>query len=366
MDCLVTKLKGSVNDSTLMKLNEMRIVKKKASSWNGLSQGFTIALDEDAEVSLIGDGYFTDYMGTENYGKVKSITKNTRTDIFVSNNADVEVSIPNKYALTFLNLRYPSNAPGYGTDVDTNRTKSIKGGIETLKYCTKLTALSIDLTGASGDISALVNLHNLTNLSIDGNDIYGDIIALSGFSLLTYLIIANVSVTGDVRAIMNNKGLVNLNLNHSKISGEISNLSGLTNLVSLNLESTDISGDVSATQNMQNLKDLGVNDTYIGGDLSKVPSKIKFFSIGGTKSQSFTWLGTRLSSSYIIALENINLANYIDAMLINQANCTVGFNSSDQAWFKTITALGTRTSASDAAIETLQGKGYTVNVPEVD
>ena len=49
-------------------------------------------------------------------------------------------------------------------------------------------------------------------------------------------------------------------------------------------------------------------------------------------------------------------------MLINQAKCVVGFTSSDNSFKKAITARGTKTSASDAAVATLQQKGYTVLV----
>ena len=285
----------------------------------------------------------------------------------MSNTADVEISIPNKYALTFLNLRYPASAPGYGTDVEKNKTKSIKGGVESLMYCTKLTSLSIDLTGASGDIGALKKLVHLTNLTIDGNDIYGDISALSEFSSLDYLIISNVPVTGDIKSIKNNRGLTTLKLSHNEVYGDISNLSELTSLTSLSLSSTDVSGDIAVTQNMANLNEISVANSNVGGDLSKLPSKIRFLSLAGNeKGQTFTWLGTRSSSAKIVALENINLGSYVDAMLANQANCTVGFESDDAAWYKTISASGTRTSTSDSAISTLQGKGYTVNVPEAD
>ena len=33
-----------------------------------------------------------------------------------------------------------------------------------------------------------------------------------------------------------------------------------------------------------------------------------------------------------------------------------------QTWYKTISLIGTRTSASDAAVQTLQSKGYTVSI----
>ena len=48
-------------------------------------------------------------------------------------------------------------------------------------------------------------------------------------------------------------------------------------------------------------------------------------------------------------------------MLINQAKCVVGFTSSDNSFKKAITARGTKTSASDAAVATLQQKGYGIS-----
>ena len=64
--------------------------------------------------------------------------------------------------------------------------------------------------------------------------------------------------------------------------------------------------------------------------------------------------------SFIISLPYAKMGNYIDAMLINQAKCQASTSSN-----KTISVNGTRTSASDAAIQTLQSKGYTVSVPAV-
>ena len=52
----------------------------------------------------------------------------------------------------------------------------------------------------------------------------------------------------------------------------------------------------------------------------------------------------------------------VDKMLVNQAKCQVGFNSNSPSWYKTIQIIGARTSASDAAVQTLQSKGYTVSI----
>ena len=49
-------------------------------------------------------------------------------------------------------------------------------------------------------------------------------------------------------------------------------------------------------------------------------------------------------------------------MLQDQAACVTGIDSSSDIYLKTISATGTRTSASDAAVQTLQSKGYTVSI----
>ena len=52
-------------------------------------------------------------------------------------------------------------------------------------------------------------------------------------------------------------------------------------------------------------------------------------------------------------------------MLQDQAACQASIKSDDLAYYKVITATGTRTSASDAAVATLESKGYTVSVSPV-
>lgn len=98
------------------------------------------------------------------------------------------------------------------------------------------------------------------------------------------------------------------------------------------------------------------------GDLSRMPKSFCyiFATIG---SQELTWETNRPSDANIISMNYIRLNN-LDTMLINQANCQAvdsvdiiasGFN-------KNIIVYGTRTSASDTAVQTLKEKGYTVMV----
>ena len=97
----------------------------------------------------------------------------------------------------------------------------------------------------------------------------------------------------------------------------------------------------------------------VSGDLATLPVDCRFVSLD--TNANFTW-GTRPSSSKIVAIENSPKISNLDKMLQDQAACQSGIKSGDAAAYKTITATGTRTSASDAAVQTLQSKGYTVSI----
>lgn len=53
MDCLVTKLKGTVDDTSLLKMGEMRLKKSRVSSWNDKVQSFVIAVNEPVTLSNV-------------------------------------------------------------------------------------------------------------------------------------------------------------------------------------------------------------------------------------------------------------------------------------------------------------------------
>ena len=82
------------------------------------------------------------------------------------------------------------------------------------------------------------------------------------------------------------------------------------------------------------------------------------------KGSAFTW-STRPTSAKILSIAGpVSLSN-IDKMLQDQAQCQVGVPQGYPSWYNIISVSGNRTSASDAAVQTLQNKGYTVTiVPE--
>ena len=97
------------------------------------------------------------------------------------------------------------------------------------------------------------------------------------------------------------------------------------------------------------------NVTGLTGDMGTLPDNILFFTGGSGK---FTW--TTSSRTYILATEKAH-CDKIDDMLNDMATKTAKF-AGDSTWYKRIELIGTRTSASDAAVATLQSKGYTVSI----
>ena len=95
----------------------------------------------------------------------------------------------------------------------------------------------------------------------------------------------------------------------------------------------------------------------ISGDIATLSDTLSLLIVDDISSRSCTW-SSRKSSAKIISMPYYLITDNIDKMLQDQAQCQADVTSS----YKTIVAKGTRTSASDAAVQTLQSKGYTVSI----
>ncbi len=400
--CLVTKLNGTVNNSSILRLGEMRFKVSKVDAPTEGTQLLGLFVNAPSKVEIIGDGYFTDKTLQENKGKSLSIDSTTN-GIFVSSTSDVEVALLGKYAITRINSYYN----GQPNDTIYNKNKSFN--IDDLKYSTALTTLSLSNAQISGDIANLKNLTALTTLGLYNAQISGDIANLKNLTALTTLGLSNTQISGDIANLKNLTALTTLGLSNTQISGDIANLKNLTALTTLSLYNTQISGDIANLKNLTALTTLGLYNAQISGDIANLknltalttlslyntqtpltgnidelsvlskctemsfkyskltgnlailPSVCRFVSFFRDKGSVFTW-GTRSSSAKIIAIEGNATLNNIDKMLQEQAQCQVGFSSSDNVWYKTISVTGNRTSASDTAVQTLQSKGYTVSI----
>jgi Leucine-rich repeat (LRR) protein len=330
--CLVTKLNGSSNNSELLRLGEMRMKILKVQNPTDHTQGFSLGSNKPVTLEIVSDGYFTDKTLSENKGK--RITLNAGINsVWVNGDKDIEIAILNKYSLTAITSSYQGEA----SDVYGN---NIKLNISDLKYSAALTDLNLANTQVSGNIGDLKTLTALTNLSL-----------------------ANTQVSGNIGDLKTLTALTNLSLYNTQISGNISELKTLTALTYLNLYNAKIplTGNISELSTLSKCTEMNFKYSKLIGDLATLPASCRFASFGTGKGSVFTW-SNRLSTAKIIAIEGNASVTNIDKMLQDQAQCQVGFKLNDSTWYKTISVAGNRTSASDAAVSTLQSKGYTVSI----
>lgn len=323
--CLITRLAGIAQNKSLLKIGELRIKVSKIDNPSEKTQGFDLIFKEKVTATILGDGYFTDKTLSENNGKTMEIPKQTNTVIFVSN-GDYEISFDSKYPLRTLKFKADSVKGVYNSDVK-NRSLNL----DDLKFCNITEELDIFSPNVYGNLSSFTNMSNLSFVNIQSDNVYGDYSSLEGLKKLSGSSLIGNSMKGN--------------------TSSISKLDGLVNGTFKNLE-----GDISKLSSLKNLNTLWLPTSKVYGDLATLPATFYFISAQG--DASFTW-GTRPSTSSIIAITGTPRIANVDKMLQDQAQCA-STAPSGNVQYKTISVKGTRTSASDAALSTLQGKGYTV------
>ena len=347
--CLVTKLNGSSDNSELLKLGEMRIKIAKVGTPTYLTQGFAMGVSKPVHLEIIGEGYFTDRNLTENKGKTLVLNDDNHEDIWVSNN-DLEIAILDKYSIKSIDSRV-SYGEAYG------KNKFID--IANLKYSLGLEFLSLYDIQISGDLADLRNLTALTSIQLSGTQISGDLGALKNLTALSSLDLSNTKISGDLADLRNFTALTSLALANIKVSGDLADLRNLTALTFIQLSGTQISGDLGALNGMAKLTDAHLQRSTFTGDLSKLPPIFNFVDFSDNKNTVLSWTN-RPSTSTVIAMQGNARITDIDKMIQDQAQCVA--YTGDREWMKIISCVGTRTSASDAALHTLQSKGYTVSI----
>lgn len=422
--CLVTRLKGSVDDESLMGLNEFRIPISRIPSASSATQGITLEFNKDTQIKIIGDGYFTDKTLSENKGKKMTVSAGEEQHIYLSN-GDYELAICDKYALVELSL----HTDEYGAS---SVLKNYLLNIDDLKYCSSLEILYASSQSVYGDISSLQNLMSLKTLNVCDSQVKGDISSLKGLTALTTLDVSLTGVTGDISAVKNFASLQSIILSATDVYGDISafkncpslliarigvtglygDISSFSNAGSLRvieLSNSSVEGDISVFSNKEQLQQVHLRNTDVSGNISSLNnlSTLTYVNLDGTNvSGSFDSLDNIKSSGLVFNADNVTLTGDYFGFLRshNDSDITSGgtFSYASSAWgaisqrriggtgftcqtlddalngikdisvsetnssnvSPSVTMLGTRTTASDAAISTLQGKGFTVTVPE--
>jgi hypothetical protein len=342
--CLITKLNGTVDNDSILCIGEMKFSINKIDSPTKNTQYLSITSAKDITLKIIGDGYFTDENLSANNGKTKAISANDKAVFYLSNN-NLELVIPEKYSLNEI------------SDIETIAGNKVFK-LEDFKFLKNISTISLHNEKITGDIASLKDLATLNRLLLIGTNIIGDIANFKNFTALTLFNLSNTNVSGDIANLKNLTALTSLGLSNTNVSGDIANLKNLTALTSLGLSNTNVSGDIANLKNLTKLKkELRFEKLNLSGNIGDIPNNVLFFTNQRAKS-NFTW--TTSSRTDILAMESIACDN-IDKLLQDMSKMNANF-AGEAVYYKTIDLIGTRTSASDAAVQTLQSKGYTVSV----
>lgn len=310
--CFITKLTGSVDNKNLPVLGKIRVLFTGTDNNNGASITGHFTL-QGSTVTWKGDG--TCNIGTPIGDSAYNVDpdKNAKGILLIDSKKNVSLI---------------SSSWGYGTNVllsDIN------------KYCSSLTSLQIANSEQDGDLSEIADLSTLKMLDLSSSKVTGS------FANATYL-----------------QNLTSLDISkNNKINCSLSDLSSCFQLETLDVRSSSVTGDLSALASCTMLKSLATEGSGITGSISSL-ANIKSFISYNSYSKLNTWSSSSLRpSSHPKIMGNIKFASASDTdnFLINMASCT-NEGITNKTWYF---QNSHRTSASDAAVSTLQNAGYTLS-----
>ena len=309
-DCLITTLKGTVDDAALPFMGEINLEVNGTSTSTDKSTFASIAIN-------CGEAFKVVMHGGLGYKVVNAvITDESGTEFSFAAGAGA-VAVDNNVTSITIRARYSVKSFSIGRSNFVNHRITITN--DALKY-QPLTSAHVEPArgiGYSGGIAEFISQH--PNLSTCEYICY----TAERIPVSTFLALKNVTV---------------LRLNGSNLSGSIDELYSM-DTVNILGAMVMLNGDLS-------------------GDLAKLPVNLKNFE-GSSSSSVWTW-GERSSDGWPIAMFSVKLGSYIDKALIDMAACKQ--NPLSGYISKTMTLIGTRTSASDDAVATLQSKGWTITV----
>lgn len=330
-DCLITRLKASVSDASLLKIGEFRFSFKSS----GDSTPFKMQLTSHTGIAKLKTASGNNALGYNSASiNASELTIPTTITEFYITNSDIELVIDNKYDLKEVTIYDPSSANNVYMDLD----ELYFSDIRTFGFC-----------GAkNGRVNVSRMNSKVITLDLIGSELSFNLELLRDNPNLRYLSIYNSGVSGDVAVL-----------------GTLPSYSTGTTFSSYN---NYIYGDlVAAMKTQTSCKALSVSTNKeapnqpLTGDLAKLPASIKTMNATGRKTE-FTW-SNRAESSFAISIQNANLGNYVDTMLINQANCIL--NQPHSQWDNVINVTGSHdeTNASVAsAIGTIKAAGWSVTI----
>lgn len=343
-DCFLRKLKGTFDNSDLLKVGEIRF---KALTDNAvISFQFS---DSNQQTATAISGTITQTWKN----KVLTVTAGSIGTIF---------SLPDKYKISVLN---------------TSAFAIVGNDIEILD-CSPIGTIILDgIYGSyddenkvSGDITTLLENAKSTIgfINLRNQKVYGSLSPLADNNTLRVLYMTGANVSGQLDDIVNSLIRI-IDLTYTQVSGNLSDIAACTSLTELQLPE-GVNGDVGSLHNLNALTYFNCFGVY-SGDLSQIGSAVTGFVShnGGT----FSWTSRATTSTIFSIGRNtnylgnpINLGNSLDTFLGNIVNCTMpsravkinvaGTESGNTATLAA--ALKTKISSQSGSTLTVNGTSY--------
>lgn len=342
MKTLVTKLRDSAQGAHLYKLNDF-VLEIESDKADYITLNLTIS--GISTVRIDGGGYITsnNSNSTANHGTLIDLITGDSSLYFKVTAGKNYIKIGNKQNLVNFGF-YDGNGNPWDAVVFSNPNENSKIRI----------------------ISNTMNNTNVRNIVLRNKyyeifdlEIFGKFLSNSGIKD----IVGEDILKGNISAFclgIAPKSDTSINLiNQNALYGNLFNLIGKAGVWKFDNVGFDIHlGYLFAISN-ESLALNNIKGSIIGSVFS-LPNNVKFISFTGS-------LNSQLSPTFdirtnIVAVEDAKFPN-ADEFLNNLATLSkpTDFNSLP-SWYKAIKIIGTRTTASDSAVSTLQSKGYTVTL----
>lgn len=304
-NCLVTKLKATVDNSRLLKPGEMMIKGVEPSlysdPWRHLQVAGSNIYFKIVNVSDGADIQFCNRQGVKSGTYIENATSiNTQIGTDVEGSS-CDIIIGNKYSITYWDNSMDGEVDC--KDLSWNTLTGFKDIYSNKTYMNELITK---------------NKNDLKNLGLGGYDGSFNLSIISGTTRLTTLEIRGL-VNGDIAAIAGNTGLTTFTVVPAlaNITGDISVFQN-TKVASLNFH--------AATSSQ-----AGKLSLY--GDLSTLPPTCHVITLANNPNMGkFTWGGTK--SGYRLGIVGASFSSGIDAMLNNQA--TLDSFTESSSWMNAI------------------------------
>lgn len=172
-NCLVTKLKASVNNPDLDKLGYLRIARvhleNETQDMATIQVNRRIQLGETITFEIDGDGYFMDTYGGASIGKTKVVAYGQMPATFYSSNGNYNIFVTQNVDFSALGIGNTLDISKlYYTDATKVGYQGMYGQISTLNVNKIKQLIAVSNTNIKGTFEDFVNLTGLTLFDLRG------------------------------------------------------------------------------------------------------------------------------------------------------------------------------------------------------